>query len=279
MIDKYIKNSIQMLYTQGSSIRNIAKQCNIPISEVIAILKECGYNVKTQTKWTQEEEILLKSLTEYLAVNEIAGILNKTPYAINSKMQRLGIKSVRSWTQAEEDFLMDHWGLMQVEAIATTLNRSVKAVKQKAIALNLLSARNEAGFLKINDVAAITGLSPYKIKSFAKQGLIIKTNYITRNSKFYYIEMEDLLDFLYNNQDLYNATNFELSYFPNCPQWLKNKKQNDIQKPMAQHKPWTTQDKKLANQMFSKGYSVSEIAQALGRTKHAIYHFSRQSYA
>ena len=39
-------------------------------------------------------------------------------YAINSKMQRLGIKVCVVGHKQRRTFLMDSWGLMQVEAIA-----------------------------------------------------------------------------------------------------------------------------------------------------------------
>ena len=202
--------------------------------------------------------------------------MNRTIYSINEKIKELGLQSVRRWTEKDEGFLMDYWGLMQIEAIANTLNRSVRAIKEKAIALNLLSAKNDAGFFKINDIATITGLSPYKIRSFAKKGLNIKTNYITRNSKFDYVDMDDLLDFFEKNQDLYSAVNFELSYFSGGPKWLKEKKMKDVHKPNKQNKQWTMNERKTVKQMFSNGIGISQIAKIMNRTESSIYHVCRQ---
>jgi len=227
-------------------------------------------DISTNRRWTKKEEEHLISLSTYMSASEIADILNRTTKSVIRKMQRLGLQSVRSWTKKDKDFLMDYWGYLQVEVIANMLNRSVRAVREKAAEMNLLSAKNEAGFLKISDVAVITGLSIYKIKSFGKKGLKIKTNYITRKSKYYYIEMEDLMDFLERNQELYNAANFDLSYFYNIPDWLKKKKMIDMNAPQKGN--WTQKEKELVKQMFLSGMDISEIMKQLNRTKYSIYH-------
>lgn len=263
-------NLIKDMYEAGKPISFIAKEFNITKQEVISSLKSCGIDTTINRKWTKEEEEQLRTLSEYLPAPEIADILNRTPKAVAVKMQRLGLQSVRAWTEEDENFLMDYWGIWQVEVIANQLNRSVKAVREKAIELNLLSARNEAGYFKLNDIATITGLSLYKIKSFEKKGLKIRVNYITRKSKFYYIEMEDLMDFLEKNQNLYSAAKFQLSYFYNCPDWLKEKKKQDMK--ACKRGGWTFQEKAEVKEMFSKGIKISDIAEALNRTKDSVCH-------
>lgn len=261
---------IKDIYESGRPVSFIAKEFNITKEEVVTALKSCGIDASINRKWTEEEEKRLISLSTYMAAPEIADILNRTTKAVSRKMQKLGLQSVRTWTEEDINFLIDYWGFWQVEAIANTLNRSVRAVREKAAKLNLLSAKNEAGFLKINDVAAITGLSPYKIKSFGEKGLKIKTNYITRKSKYYYVEMEDLMEFLEKNQDLYSAANFDLSYFYGCPEWLRKKKLEDMNAP--KRKNWTLQEKNIVKQMFSRGMKISDISKAINRTKDSVCH-------
>lgn len=276
MVNNKIKTSVKALYEKGISLTAIAKKHNIEKKEIVSILREFGFNTRLWNKWSEEEKALVESLSEYLTIDEIAGMLNRTTDSVNEKMKELGLSSVRRWTEKDEEFLMDYWGVMQIEAIANTLNRSTRAIKEKAMTLNLLSAKNGAGFFKINDIATITGLSPYKIRSFAKKGLNIKTNYITRNSKFDYIDMPDLIDFFEKNQNLYSAADFELSYFNGGPMWLKSKKIEDARTRKKQHQSWTMQERKTVKQMFFNGIKISQIAKVMNRTESAIYHVCRQ---
>lgn len=272
MLNAKIKGLIKTLYESEKSISFIIKELNITREEAVWVLQTYGHDVSVNRTWTEEDDRHLASLSTYMAAPEIADVLNRTPKAVSERMQKLGLKSVLSWTEEDENYLMDYWGFMQVEAIANTLNRSVRAVRLKAAELNLLSAKNEAGFLKINDIATITGLSPYKIKSFEKEGLKIKTNYITRSSKYFYVDMEELLEFLEEHQELYNAAKFELSYFYGAPDWLRRKKERDMLSNDPQRKKWTMQEKSTVKQMFFKGIKIAEIAKVLKRTEASIQH-------
>lgn len=264
------KNLIKKIFEAGKPVSFIMKELNITREEVTSILQSFGYDINEKRRWTEEEVNRLVSLSEYMGAPEIADILNRTTKSVLIKMQKIGLKSVRSWSEADENYLMDYWGYLQVEAIANILNRSVKAVRTKAMELNLLSAKNEAGFLKLNDVTTITGITPYQLKVFEKKGLKINTNYITRNSKYMYVYIEALMDFLEKNQDLYSAAKFDLSYFNGGPEWLRKKRLKDMNK--AKRKNWTPQERAVVKQMFLRGLKIPEIAKKLNRTENAILH-------
>ena len=207
-------------------------------------------------------------------MDTIAKKLNKTKDAIYIKANRLNItlyKHKRSWTQKEEMELAELWGNFTIETISKRLNRSIISLKVKAVRMGLgPMIRNNTDILTINDIIDILGVSRDKIMTWSKKGLPLKQKRITNNQRFYFVEWDDLITFLENNQDLWDSSNVDLYMLGEEYDWLKEKRKKDASDKPLMYRLWTREDIINAINYFKLGYSNKDIAKLLNRSERAV---------
>ncbi len=225
---KKLSELVLELNRTASSIKSKSKKMNIPI-------------IMDRKPWTKED---IETLKVYVTVDkkspkEIAELMGRTEDSVSLKINRLGIKILSSnkrfWTQEEEENLSDLWGSIPIEKIAKKLERTVSSVRNKAIQLNLGSQiENNYDGIKFSALSSLFNIHPETIKiGWVALGLKYKIRYITKTSFYYYVEIVDLYEFLNNNQNIWDSRSLEKNILGIEPEWLKEKRKNDKDKPLG----------------------------------------------
>ena len=112
-------------------------------------------------------------------------------------------------------------------------------------------------------------VSHNRVSNWLKLGLKYKKNRSGRTK--YLISQEDLLDFLKEHQDMFNASEISEYLFINEPDWLVKKRRSDLEYYTDNLRfEYTNEEDKIIVSMFKQGKSNAEIARSLKRTESAI---------
>lgn len=222
------------------------------LSELVFEFERTSASIKSQAKklgiqiindrrnWTQEEYELLEKLVmiEKKTPREIASILNRSEDSIIIKINRKGLKiqtnDKRFWIKEEEEILSDLWGNKPIEYIAKKLNRTVSSLKNKAYQLGLGSQldSNYDG-LKISEIAELFNVRIELVNVYwISLGLNYSIRKISRTKSYKYVTIKDLYEFLEQNQNIWDSRNLEKKILGIEPDWLKEKRKTDKDKPL-----------------------------------------------
>lgn len=242
---------------------------------VVKVAKEHGLELPESNKWSEEEKILLKKLSEDTHYEDIAEIMHKSPNAIYLQAKRLGITLIQDhkiWTSEEETYLIEHWGVDAIEKIAKNMHRSIYSIKVKATRLGLgYMCKANTEQLTVADISYYLGVSRDRlVGTWKKLGLKLRKKKVTNKYSYYCISIENLMEFLKNHQDLWNANYLELNIFGLEPEWLTEKRKKDALNPPIEYTPWTSAEIKLATDLLEIGYDYERIAERLHRTPIAV---------
>lgn len=231
-------------------------------------------NQNSYKPWTDDEFRQLLELSDtHKTIGEIAIILDRPYESVKQKLKKNKIKAkpLRNaiWSNDEEILLEDLWSKnISTKTIAKKLHRSEGAIKQKAERMCL----GERGYgdlrFTVPEIIAYMGVKRDVVYLWLHRGL---SHTKTRYGK-YLISQKQLLDFLQNNPDKYDASKIETGFIIPEPSWLKDKRKSDSLKHKIRSKgnKYTSNEISLMKMLISKGYSNEEIAARLNRTPIAI---------
>lgn len=265
------KNCIYDAFANGISITALKNQFECNWYEIADVLKAAGFSTERKNLWSEEEIERLAELNEEYSVEDIARFLNKSTAAVTLKMNRLNLTRPAIWTEDEENLLRNNWGVLQIEVISSILERSNTAIRNKASRLGLPQSSEAGSLLKLADISEVTGISVKQLKSWGEDGLKIKTRYLSKKDKIYYVDVEDLFGFLEAHQDEFDSRKIEVHILGAEPVWMKEKRRRDVQDgfdPKTQK--WTKDEIKRAKAMRISGKTCKEISLEIGRTELAV---------
>ena len=237
----------------SASINTQAKKFNITI-------------IKSKYQWTNEECELLRKLVleDRKSPKEIAGILGRSEDAIIVKMGKLGLRAKggkkRYWTKEEEELLTDLWGTMSIESVAKKLDRTPSSIMNKVYLLKLgsVSENNYEG-LKIQEICDLFNVNRTIVEIFwITLGLKCKTRKISEKTSYKYVEIKDLFQFLEANQNIWDSRNLEVDILGKEPNWLKEKRKRDINKPEIIRLELMKQQLIIAGKYYLKDENIEE---------------------
>lgn len=168
----------------------------------------------------------------------------------------------RRWTQEEIDYLENAIGTFTVQSIARKLGRSFDAVNLKLNRLGLSGFEKSTDMLILNQVSLILGVERKTLlNKWKKNGLKIirKGNYIA-------VHQDDLIKYMEKNPDHWNATSVTDDSLFMAYTWYKEKRRTDTKKQYF----WTPDDVSKLKYLRHNGYSISEIADQMGRSPSSI---------
>lgn len=168
----------------------------------------------------------------------------------------------RRWTNDEIQTLEDMSGTYTVATIARRLGRSFDSVNLKMNRLGILGFGKSTDLLTMNQLCIMLGVEPRTVKKkWADKGLRIfrKGNYIV-------VRQEDLIRYLKQHPEDWNAANIPDDTLIMGYTWYKEKKHQDI--PTSYY--WKTSEKSRLQLLRKQGYSIREIAEKMGRSESSI---------
>ena len=160
-------------------------------------------------RWTEKEINKLRQYYPKRGGVWCAKHLNRTVQAVNQKAFRLGINTGALWTEHEKERLAKMVDEYTKSDLAKKLNRSVNAVNNMRNNMELGGFLDNTEYLLLKDVSELVGLDKAVItKIWIRDGL-------QSEKRGYYriFKQEDLLKFMENNQDKWNARNTRTKQF------------------------------------------------------------------
>lgn len=135
----------------------------------------------------------------------------------------------RNWSESDLEYLRENYGNKSMSILKTKLKRTRDAIKIKATRIGLGGAKtNGCVYINPNQMAKILKIDRHKTLDWVKSGLMkSKFMELIRYQKIHCVRFTDFIEFLKNNQDLWDASRvdeYDLGYEYD---WLINKREAD----------------------------------------------------
>lgn len=266
---------------QKESPHSMKKRFNCTWYAVCSVAKQHGLELPSSNEWSQEEIATLIDLSDKLHYEEIARVMNKSTNAIYLKAKRLGITLIqdrRKWLREEEALFASLWGTMPVEEIAKKLKRTVFSLKVKAVRMGLgPMIRNNSDLMTVSDICELLSVSRDRVTTtWLDLGLNLQKLQLTNNCSYYVITWEDLINFLFQNQNEWDSRELEENIFGEEPDWLKAKRLKDLEENPLWYRRWTEEEVKLVENLYNSKKSTLEIAEIVDRSEASVKDLIRQ---
>lgn len=249
-------------------------------------------NMLIKKKWTIDEDNYMINNYNLLSLETLMVDLNRSRFSILKRAQCLNLTlKLRHWTENEINYLEENWGIKNIDIISKKLNRSIDAVYLKACQLSLREEILANGyFLTPKYISEILNINVRSIYNCMFNGLLKFRKYKVKSKIKYQISIECFLDFLKNNETIWDSKNADMqtikSYYSSynitsknaftvnisLPNWLQSKIQEDLAKKSCNRHnlQWTIDEDKLLYNLTKVSYSFDEIAIRLNRTPSSI---------
>ena len=167
---------------------------------------------------SEEKQEIIYKYYPVLKAQEVADMVGMKKENLIAWAHRHGISNNYYWTKDEEEYLLKWYGKMSAKAIAKKLGRSYRAVLDKLQKIQMGNFIDNADGLTLAEVCRLVGRDKETIKkTWVKCGLKIR-----KKGKYSMIKECDLLEFMENNPDRWNAAECECWYFERYT-WFKDK--------------------------------------------------------
>ena len=175
------------------------------------------------------------------------------------------------WSKENLGYLEDVWGQTSVKHIAAKVGHTEVAVILKAKRIGLEGCYRSTEYINANVVAKTMGVDSHCITDYwiKKCGLKAKKRALIE-LKMWFIKLEDLMKWLEDNKEKWDARKVEIYGLGSEPQWLKDKRDLDINIPKKQFKKWTAKEDARLIDYYKFGKKQSEIALILNRSESGI---------
>ena len=168
----------------------------------------------------------------------------------------------RKWTQEELQTLEEMIGTFTVKRIAKQLGRSFDAVNIKLNRMGLEGFEKSTDMLTMRQVCLMLGVQSRVVKNkWQSKGL-----HIMRRGNYIVIRQQDLIKYLKNHPEDWNAAKIPDDSLIMGYSWYKEKKKTD--KKTRYH--WTPDEESKLRFLRYQGYSIREIAEQMGRSESSI---------
>ena len=180
---------------------------------------------------------------------------------------------MKRWTEAEEKKLIRLSDKYTQSDIAKKMHRSVRSVHEKLIALNITGPLTDrCDDWTFTQITEMLGLGPRVVNTtFVKHGLKFE-----KRGRYCFVREEDLIYFMENNPNLWDATKVEYYIFSEYD-WFLDKLKQDEKKSKTTSKEylWSNYEKQRFSILKRRGYTHEQIAKELGRSKKAVDAYNR----
>ena len=232
----------------------------------------------TRKKWTEDDKKKLIELCESKKYNksQIADLLGRTKRSVECQIDKLGITcevSERRGHWSEKDIeRLNNLSDKHVSAdVARLMKRSIDSINCKRQELNIEGRLLDRTYKwTFSQVAEALGVHKSVIsKTFVKYGLKFE-----KQGRFYLVDEEDLLKFMKEHTNLWNATKCDYYLFYQYP-WFMEKLKEDKKVPVQNRGYyWTDYQKQQFTILKHRGFTHQQIADRIGKTKKAVDNYS-----
>lgn len=168
----------------------------------------------------------------------------------------------RFWDEDELAILEEKADELTTEGLAKKLGRSRHAVALKRYRSGIGGLRDSTDMITRKALAELLGVDWRTVKVWTeKRGLRSM-----RKGSFIMYRQAKVVKWLFENQDLWNASRVTDTTIFQGAEWFKEKRKKD--KPTKYN--WTTDEVQKLKFLRHQGYTLREIAEKLGRSESSI---------
>lgn len=226
-------------------------------------------------RWTNEEvKDLERLIKDGRGIDYLVSYFGRSSDSISKKVYSLGLKisrKYRHWTDSEVKRFKRDWydGSISMNKLMLRYNRTELALKDKASRLGLSVRPYDDEYLSVLDICNEMGVSEDRVLHWLRVGLNYRVSKSGRVK--YLISQEDLLDFLRDNPDRYDASKISEYLFVDEPDWLIQKRKDDyVFCTSKSHVEYTNEEDIKIERLFKQGKSDKEIAKEMRRSESAL---------
>lgn len=174
----------------------------------------------------------------------------------------------RNWTKEEMRFLKENVGRMKIETISQKLDRSVGSILSKMKRLGIAYTKNQTGHLSTHQLAELLSVDRNTIMGWMKRHGLKYTKKVTRTTKsFYFIDPKHFWKWADRNREKIDFSKIEYNAIAPEPEWVRHERNN---RKEEHYKVWSVKEERVLEMMVLSGYSFTEVAQRLSRTKISV---------
>lgn len=175
--------------------------------------------------YTEEQKEIIQKYYPVLTPQEVADMTGIKKCNLIAYAYRHGISNNRFWTKEEEEYLYKWYGRMSAAAISKKIGKSYRSVIDKLQKCQIGNFIENTDDLILAEVCRLVGKDKETIKTtWVKYGLKIK-----KRGKYSTISQEDLIDFMKNNPERWDGTQYEYWFFQKYD-WFNQKRILDREK-------------------------------------------------
>lgn len=125
--------------------------------------------------------------------------------------------------------LKEMWGRTSYSVIAKNTGHTETAVRLKAKRMGLGAMKDASYYVCAREVSRMMGVDVHKVTDYwvRKYGLKCKKIKSKKRTLWIFININELIKFLENHQDLWDSRKVEMYAFGMEPEWLKEKRKRD----------------------------------------------------
>lgn len=177
---------------------------------------------------SEDKKEIIYKFYPVLRPQEVADMVGMKKQNVIAWAYKHGISNNRYWTKEEEEYLISRYGRSTVAQIAKHLGKSYRNVLDKITHLELGNYIENSIDLSQAEVSRLVGRDKETLKNtWVKYGLKI-----SKKGRFSMIKEQDLLDFMKNNPERWDATQCETWYFERYD-WFQKKHKEDFERMCA----------------------------------------------
>ena len=176
----------------------------------------------------------------------------------------------KKWTEEEEQRLANLSEDFTKKDIARLMKRSAASVNNKRQSMGLYGLLDTTDKWNFKQISDALGLSAGVVnRTFVKYGLKFK-----KRGQYCLVEEDDLLQFMQDHPELWNASKADYYLFSQFPWFLEKLKEDKKDNIKNNGYYWTDYQKQQFESLSRKGYTHKQIAEVIGKTKKAVDHYS-----
>jgi hypothetical protein len=179
----------------------------------------------------------------------------------------------RIWSKKEIEYLQENWGSMGYKNIAKNLKRTPTAVFVKSKRLGLSGMTIVSDYITARQIGRIMNICSKTVTTTWKdKGLKIAKKNMTLNRKMWYVKFDDFMEWLENNQDIWDASRVKEFDLGTEPDWLRKKRREDKNKHYKSDHWTPEEDRQLLYMFYTKQMTHKAIGQVLNRSEKGVSH-------
>jgi len=175
------------------------------------------------------------------------------------------------WIPEDIEYLEENWGIVSLNFMEIKLDRTKNAILFKAKNIGLTKCYSSSEYVNANVVSKIMKVDRHCIIDYwhDKCGLKARKKALIKMG-MWFILLDDLMKWLEKNQDKWDSRKVENYGLGSEPQWLKDKRRNDIGVPEKHNQLWTKEEELLLINYYKHGKKQKEIGLAMHRSENSI---------